>query len=249
MFTFSLCHTTARLPHGWTAAQQAWFDRCDQPLNVEYIVSVDKGRLDALLGAQFLDVLPPSSDRPPFWGRFATTVNEGRKSAVDGWNAAAAASAGRFLITVSDDYRPCEHWDTEILKALPEDHDEAPDLDGEYVLDVDNQDNSFPLLPFSFLTRAYYARLGHLFYPEFIGMMADNDFTDVARRDGVVVDARHLKFTHLHPHRGSAPDDDVYRWQQRPEAWEVGNRVYNRRVRERNAEPLNREYARPGESA
>jgi hypothetical protein len=201
---------------------RAWFECCDAPKRVEYVLSIDAGRQNDFLRASHAELMKTKGT----FGRVVRVENFGRPCAVDGWNAAAATSTGRFLITVSDDYRPCEHWDTELLKAIP-------DINGEYVMDVDNQDNSYPLLPFSFLTRAYYKRLGYLFYPEFFGMMADNDFTDVARRDRVVVDARHLKFTHLHPHRGTAPDDEVYRWQQRPEAWEAGNRVYHRRKAER----------------
>jgi hypothetical protein len=226
-YTFSLCHTTARLPIGWVAALEAWLKNCDDPRRVQYVLSIDAGETMGPTGTDHIDRLINC------FGGFVAAWNTGKHSAVDGWNAAALASSGRFLITVADDYRPCEHWDTELLKALPVNSIDEPDLDGEYVLDVDNQDNSFPLLPFSFLTRPYYRRLGNLFYPGFLGVMADNDFTDVARGDGVVISARHLKFTHLHPDRGLAPNDDVYRWQQRPEAWEVGNRVYNRRRAER----------------
>ena len=197
----------------------AWAEACDNPAAVEYVFCVDDE------DSSKTNFMPLDMGR---FGSFVFCYNHGRRCAVDGWNTAAEHSSGQFLITVSDDYRPCSHWDTELLKVIPH-------LEGEYVLDVDNQDNSHPLLPFSFLTRRYYQKLGYLFYPEFFGMMADNDFTDVARADGVVVDARHLKFTHLHPHRGTALDDEVYRWQQRPEAWEAGNRVYNRRKAEREA--------------
>lgn len=221
--TFSLCHTTARLPNGWRKAFDVWLERCDDPSQVEYVLTVDKARMKELPVLTWREYLA--------WRSLTIAPNYARRCAVDGWNTAGRASSGKVLITVSDDWFPPEHWDTLMLKYIP-------DLDGDYVLDVDNSDNSSPLLPFSILTRKYYERLGYFFYPEFIGMMADNDFTDVARGDGVVVNARKMVFEHLHPEHGTAPMDDTYAWQHRPEAWDVGNSVYNRRVRERKMQAV-----------
>lgn len=217
--TFSLCHTTARLPNGWQSANAEWFDKCDNPAALEYILCIDQGH-------------PVGSWRD---GKHSVTVvvNHGRKCAVDGWNHTSQMATGKFLISVSDDWFPPEHWDTELLNAIP-------DLKGEYVIDVDNGEKSYPLLPFSLLTRAYYERLfreyGYegFFYPGYFGMMADCEFTDLARRDRVVIDARHLKFEHRAPAKGS-PEwkaDPVYQWQQREEAVRTGKRVYMRRIRE-----------------
>lgn len=219
---FSLCHSTARLQNGiWYEAFLKWLESCDNTDLVEYIVSVDAR--DVKNGM----ILGPSdsetyTDFLFYFSSFKTVTNFGPQTAVAGWNTAAAASTGLFLITVADDYFPPPHWDTELLKCIPS-------LDSECVLDVDNSDGSYPLLPFSFLTRRYYEKLGYLFYPEYIGMLADNDFTNTARLDGVVLNARHLKFQHLHPEHGTAPIDDIYRRQHRNEAWKVGREVYKRR--------------------
>jgi hypothetical protein len=223
----SLCHSTARLPRGWIPACEDWMKKADNPTRVEYVLAVDK---DRILELSF----PPKApvyDIDKSAARL--TLNYGRKCAVDGWNAAAKASRGQLLISVADDWFPPEHWDTELLKCVPS-------LQGEYVLDVDNGENSFPLLPFSLLTRRYYDRLirdygyAGFFYPEYFGMMADCEFTDLARRDGVVINARHLKFKHEAPAKDSPAwkADATYQWQQRREAVETGNRVYIRRVKE-----------------
>ena len=94
---------------------------------------------------------------------------------------------------------------------------------------MDNQDNSHPLLPFTFISHAYYQRLGYLFWPEYMGIGADVDFTEVARRDGVVVDARHLKFEHRHWGRGLREFDQVDAHQQSAEADDVHHAVLARR--------------------
>ena len=45
------------------------------------------------------------------------------------------------------------------------------------------------------MSRAYYSQRGYAMYPEYESMYADNDFTEHARHDGVVIDARHLVFS------------------------------------------------------
>lgn len=210
---FSLCHTTARLPDGWVAAACAWRERCGCPADVEYVLSVDAG------GERAFDRMP---DLWPFHVR--KVVNHGPRSAVAGWNAAADCSTGRFLITASDDMTPPWDWDREIHRLVP-------DMSREAVLEVATGGDE-GVLTFSLLTRPYYQRYGYLFHPEFTGMLADAWFTEIARRDGVVVDARHLLFEHAHPNYGTAETDDVYLWQHREEAWRKGREVYGRLYQE-----------------
>lgn len=215
--TFSLCHTTARLPDGWKASAQAWFDAADHPELIEHILCWDAGETAVDLSA--LSPFPNAKG----------VINSERKCAVDGWNAAARASSGKSIISLSDDLFPCPHWDTEILNCIPS-------LDGEHVLEVSTGGDE-DVLTFSMLTRAYLERLtrdygyeGGLFYKEYLGMYGDTDFTRCARRDGVVIDATHLKFNHKHPVYGTAQWDDTYRHQQRPEAYAHGREVYDRRA-------------------
>jgi hypothetical protein len=204
--TISLCQTTARLPDGWRAAAQAWHDAADNPGDIEHVIVTDD----------------PAFKAEPIFANTKIGLNRGRKCAVDGWNKSAELSTGRFLITLADDWFPCPHWDTEFLKLIP-------DLDGEYVLEVDTGGNP-GLLTFSLLTRKYYERYGYLFWPQYLGMYADNEFTIVARRDGVVIDAKHLFCEHRHPLYGFGEMDETHKHQHRREAFEVGEEVYRRRL-------------------
>jgi hypothetical protein len=236
---FSLCHSTARLPGGWIRAFETWFDRADHPDQVEYILTVDEGTVPAeFQNVDNLAVTHTLFSRP--WHSVKLDINRGRRCAVDGWNSAAKASTGKFLITVADDFFPPKHWDTEILKLLP--FGTQPGyvnlqkgrplwMEGPWVLDVDDKNGEdTDLLFFSFLTRPYYESLGgRIFHPEYFGMFGDNDFTEEAKRDGVIVNARHLKFTHEHPAYGTAANDATYQHQHRGEAWERGKEVFKRR--------------------
>lgn len=220
----SLCHTTARLPEGWRASAQAWLDNCDHPENVEHVLVWDaKHGIEAVSSSNVF----PNTTR---------LLNIGRECAVDGWNTSARAARGDFLISLSDDIFPCPHWDTELLKAIP-------DINGEYVLEVSTGGDP-GVLTFSMLTRKYFERLtrcygydGGFFYGEYLGMHGDTEFTKLARRDSVVIDARHLVFNHVHPAYNTAPWDETYRHQQRPEAYAHGHAVYERRLRELNFPP------------
>lgn len=201
----SLCHATARLPEGWRAAALDWFAKADDQRNIEHVIVTD----------EWVSI-------DPVFPITRTGINQKDRCAVNAWNRAAELSSGHLLITLSDDWFPPEHWDTKLLSALP-------DLNGEYVLMVDNQDNAGTLLAFSLLTRKYYERYGYIFYPEYYGMMADREFSDVAFRDKVVVDARHLKFVHLNPENGTVEWDPTYRWQRREEVLKFGQDLYERR--------------------
>jgi hypothetical protein len=222
--TFSLVHTTARLPNGWHAAYKAWLKNCAHPENVEYVVAID-AKDETKWTAGY-----PERERINIpcgmgFGYQRLTINRLRTCATDGWDAAARASTGKFIITVADDLFPPPNWDEEILKVVP-------DLDAEVVLDV-NYGNHASCTPhffyFCLLTRARYEKVGYLFHPDYFGMYGDNEFTAHSYLDKVVVEARHLLFEHRHYTYGLSLEDDTYRWQQRPEAYATGKAAFDRR--------------------
>ncbi len=195
--TFSLCHSTARLPNGWRAAYECWRERCDDWSQVEYILGVDACDLEK----HTLDI--PEG--------LSIAVNDGRNCAVDGWNATGKAATGRFLITAADDMFPPEHWDTELLKVIPS-------LDGEYMIEVKSgtspaDDEWMRVQLHSLITRSYYDRIGNFFYPEYAGFYGDCDATEMARHHGVMIDARHLTFQHKHWIGTNVAHDEIYQRQ------------------------------------
>jgi hypothetical protein len=229
----SLCHATARTPFGWKDAAEKWFSRADKPERIQYILGMDIGTVDEAEAANW-------DQHFPAYGSVEIAWNCGRRCAVDGWNATARQARGRLLITVADDWFPCEHWDTELLAAIG-------DLSKEAVVDVSTGINE-NLLTFSILTRAYFDRLTReykydrgFFYAGdaknegYIGMYADNDFDMFAKRDGVVISCKRMFFWHNHPlskMEGLAAMDEIHKRQHRPEAFKQGERVYRRRIRE-----------------
>jgi len=217
---FSLCHATRRLPDGWKPAVQAWFDNCDRPETVEHIlgIHVDSGAFVYT----------------PFFPSSRLAVNHMRSCSVDNWNQAARESnpESKILITLADDLFPSPHWDTELLWLI------SPDFDHEAVFDVDSGASN-GLISHGIMTRAYFNRLtrdygyqGGIWYPEYLGMRVDDDLTMLARKDGVVIPAKHLRFEHRHPQYGTAEWDDVYRLQHSEESFRIGDQVLERRKKE-----------------
>ena len=181
---FSLCHATAR-PAQWKVCYDDWWAACDNPAAVEYILAIDERW-------GFDPAKPPAVNdrtRVLWW--------TGKRGSTTAWNAAAAMSRGQVLIMVADDLRPPKHWDTELLKAIP-------DPAAEFVVQVSSAalPDGAGLMVAYLLSRKRYEKLGYVVNPEYIGIYADNEFGDHARQDGVVIDARHLMFRHFHPYYG-----------------------------------------------
>lgn len=226
--TFSILHTSAR-PEQWRKVYDDWMSKADNSENVEYVLCIDErwgfpahaeaGELFNSQGRQGLNKL--------VW-------NHGRMCYVDGVNTAARASTGSILIVNADDQFACEHWDTEILKAL-EIHP------AEFVLEVstgtpDEHERKILVLPV--LSRSRYERLGYVFFPEYESMFADNEFCEHARQDGIVIDARKLMFPHRHflfdekgrwKQQSELAPDRAYLMQNRPEAYQIGQRIFEQR--------------------
>lgn len=216
--TISIIHATARVPDGWISAYKSWVENADNLADVEYVLGVDSDSVEKVWTHIPKDFI------------VSIAVNHGRKCTVDAWNAAAFCTLGKLIVSVADDYFSAPHWDTMLKEAVP-------NLDGEYVVWAGS---GYPdwdgIMTHPIFTRAYYMRPGRgghpngeFLYPGYISVGSDDDFTDVAKRDGVVVDVRdRIVFDHRHRSRGYA-DDNVYQWSNRQEAWTVRNEVLERR--------------------
>lgn len=218
--TFSICHASAR-PQAWQETWKAWILAADQPDKIEYVLAVDSRwgfspQTPIFREHDKLVWIPPIE----------------RKCAVVGWNAAAKASTGHVLILNSDDMRPPAHWDTELLARIPQ-------MNAEFVLEVSagKYADSRRLMVLQILSRTRYQKLGYALYPEYDGLRSDVDFTLHAQHDGVVIDARAVKFVHDHPiERGESIEainaDPVYAWENRQEGYEIGRTILERRIKE-----------------
>ena len=221
---FSIIHPTARVDLGaatpwWIAAWSA-FAQSDNPANVEYILVVHQSRVQAFWMAlqERSDTLMDVCSK---WGKFTVVTNYGRDCLVDQCNAGHLAMTGEILVGNQDDMRYPEHWDTEIAKLIPD--------TSKLVCVLAKHDGREDLftLP-TIITKTLADEMGPI-SPEYDGMFSDDEFSLKVQSMAQVLIISPLYFQHLHPTNGTAEVDEVYRQENRLQAYRQGYEVFERR--------------------
>jgi hypothetical protein len=216
---FSILHTSAR-PDKWKAVYDAWAFASDRPDEFEYVLVCDRRW--------------GFTELPESMHGFKAVWNTGRKCYVDGVNIAAAYATGDVFIVNADDQFPCERWDTQLAAAIRNGVGDwtEPDRDA-FVVEVSTStpaEHARGILVMPILSRARYEKYGYVLYPAYESMYSDNDFCEMARRDGCIINARHLTFPHKHPiFDQSQPWDAAYEAQNRQSAYDLGLAVLQKR--------------------
>jgi hypothetical protein len=211
---FSLLHPSRGRPGQALDYMSRWVTRCSDHNDIEYILSLDTDDCEAY--------------RPILLGLAGKlnlrAVIAPNKSLVEALNRAAPLARGNVYIFVSDDFEPPEAWDVKIQEAVL--YSKKP-----WALFVDDglQEKPIKTQTMTIISEAFYRNTGYMYYPEYISMFADNDYTMTAKQTGCVVYAYHLVFRHNHPIAKRAQWDATYEWENRSEAWSVGRRVYEKR--------------------
>lgn len=205
----SLLHATRGRVNKAIACRDMWLDLADRPEMIEHIFAVDADDEASLR-----------------WLKSFKRVISPRPNCVAAWNEAASACSGDLLIQLSDDWIPPRGWDTLLLREVGQrDPTREP-----FVLAVSDGSRKDDLLCIAILSRARWEAQGReLFSAEYEGVYSDNEFSYRAFRDGVVVDARHLTFTHAHPAFGKGQMDETYARQNAPEKYACGAEIFRRR--------------------
>ena len=209
---FSLAYTSVR-PQCIAGVVALWDSCASARAEIEWVIAVDAGDEASLAAARSVQSRFPVK----------VVVNSGSKDCVSGWNAACAATSGKVIIAVADDFLPPSEWDTGLLDLSPEGW-----IDGEHAVHVeDGYVHNLMVLPI--VTRQRYARFGYLYYPKYSSLFCDTELTEVAYRDGVVIAAKHLLFEHRHPDCGKRERDAVDREHASQERWNMGEMLFNYR--------------------
>jgi len=161
----SLIHPTARLnPEAvnyWGRAALAWFESCDHPENVQYVVTVHSCRWQELV----LTDAPLVVDGRSFanWAEVAFIRNTGLDTNVSQVNRGHRAATGKVLVGMMDDLSPPRHWDTLLLGAIP-------DVDAPFVVHASSSSprDAEPLINAGCMTRAWYEEQGgYALHPDY----------------------------------------------------------------------------------
>ena len=204
----SLIHATRGRCKQAVEARRRWFNKAKNPDAIEHIFGLD-------------------SDDPH--GAFLSVHNhvatDGKGGCVAAWNAAAEKSCGEVLVQLSDDWDPPMYWDEILLNAIG-------DTSESKVLAISDGHRTDNLLCMAILTRARYEQQGYMFHPDFFSVYSDNYFTDKAYQDGVIIEARHIVFEHLHPVFGKAEWDETYARSNSDKNYANGKATYERLLAE-----------------
>jgi len=207
---FSLLYTTVRA-NLIVPVMQDWIKKAAKPNDLEIVVTTDGPDVKC---KAVMEELPKDSrikwfvqDTPPF------DCNRG-------WNLAAEKATGKIFIAISDDFLPPEKWDEKLLALEPKtwpDEDWAIHVEDGYV-------HNIMVLPI--ITRLRYERFGYLYYPAYSSMFNDTELTEVAYREGRVIDAKHLLFEHMHPDCGKRQRDNADLTHASKERWNHGETLF-----------------------
>lgn len=213
---FSLAYTTVRAK-AVPDVVRLWNER-SKFKDHEWIITPDEGDTATTEAAQAACVSSVSASQ---CRSASVVVNKGSKDCNAGWNTAAAATTGKVIICVADDFLPPQNWDEALLNLSPKGWE-----DGEYVVKVSDGyvEDIFVL---SILTRARYEKFGYVFYPKYRSMFNDKEFGEVAKCDGVVILANSILFEHLHPDCGKRTRDEVDLVHASSERWKASEMLYN----------------------
>lgn len=205
----SLLHATRGRSTKAVNCRETWLNLAADPSRVEHIFAVDADDKDSVQMAR----------------QFVSVVSE-EKTCVAAWNLAAKKARGDLLVQLSDDWIPPQGWDAKLLAAV-----ERRDLQKEpVVVAVSDGTRRDDLLCMAILSRARYEQQGHLFFEGYESVYSDNEFSFRAFRDGVVLDLRgELKFEHVHPAFGKAPNDATYAHTNAKDRYERGAQLFIKR--------------------
>jgi|688.fasta_scaffold39123_4 glycosyltransferase involved in cell wall biosynthesis len=213
---FSICYATRR---SWCikTVVHDWLEKAQNKKAVEFVVCVDGDDLASVQEGHELCRRVGNAK--------IVVQNHEPFNAVKAWNEAAKSSTGKVLVMISDDFVPPKEWDSQLVGL------KSNWIDERWVVRVNDCNNSSVNKPITLpiLTRARYEELGYVFWHEYESMFSDTEFTDHAKLDGIVLDARTMLFEHLHPtcfKRNRDSVDDVHASTQR---WNSGQAIYNKR--------------------
>jgi glycosyltransferase involved in cell wall biosynthesis len=202
----TMVHATKGRPQVAWQRRFQWLSLAQKPLEIEWLFMVDHD--------DPIDYTPHQAIR----------CNPG--GIINAWNQGAKLAKADIIVQMSDDWSPPRHWDASICSLIGS-------KTGDAVLAVSDGYRTDKLLCMAILNKKRLKRQGGwLFHPDYQesdGLYSDNEFTDRAYADGVVIEARDLKFVHENPMFTKKETDQQFANHNKPEFYEKGKAIYEKR--------------------
>jgi len=224
-FKIALLHISKRRPIQAFKIFQEWENNAKDPENIGYVLSLNKD--DSTVDAYIANFVPAKK-------RFKFIMNISNScNGVQALNSAADAAFPispdiELLVSLSDDQGCPKYWDEELLKCL----DGIDNFKQPIFIGVSDGIRPYgQLFPYYIANRAYYEKFGYVLYPEYDGVFADNDMTEVAKKVGLC-NASHLMFEHRHWSVGKSERDEISNQNDikyNPKGWDRNYKIYQER--------------------
>lgn len=223
----TLVHATRGRPQKMVECRNLWMAMAKTPALVEHMFVLDADDHEAIEEAN----------------GYVHHIIEPGGGCVAAWNHGGYRANGKVIVQLSDDWIPPANWDALIMDRL------ANHIGKPAVLAVsDGIDRGggwmTKCMCMAIMTLERLQIQGHMFHPSYRSVYSDNEFTDRAYEDGIVVEARDIVFKHKHYLTGEVEEDQTYKQQNAPERYRHGEAIYKKRKAARNSKAkISRSYA------
>lgn len=221
MIKISLLHPSHGRPVMASKTAEKWILTARNPKEIEYIIGLDNND-PSLNNYQILH-------NPIFNNIMSFVIDVGDSTcAISALNriAKTISNTSELLIEICDDIDPMQNWDIELINLLKDvDNFKNPKMIGTH----DGLRDYGIVFTQPIMNKAAYEKLGFMIYPEYTSVFADNDFTEVARRTGWLVNAPHILFKHNHYTIGLNPIDDTYKKRNNNFEFTFNHNIYQQR--------------------
>jgi glycosyltransferase involved in cell wall biosynthesis len=203
----SLLHPSSGRPLKAIKTANFWFKKAKDPNRIEHILSCDYSDKQLQLYRSY------SANN--------LIVND-NNCVVQATNHAAKICQGDILLYLSDDFQCPDNWDELIIEKVKNHSD-------NWLLKVDDclQKFDVPVLTIPIMSRGLYNKLGYFWHPEYRSMFVDCDLFETCKKNGFIIDAKELKFPHLHPANGKTTTDQTYK--DSTANWDQGLKMFKKR--------------------
>jgi hypothetical protein len=197
MLTISICQASYMSESQSILVRDKWLSRAKFPDRIEHCLGFEKNDngIRSAYGIQNNLDQGESQDKKT---KFITTESLNTSSAIRNWNNAAKISSGEFILLIADDLVPDFEWDLSIEHLI----EARSIIDGVFKFTDDrcsslvNLHNDTLLPRHPGMLRNTYEKLGYFFDPIFDSTGPDNDLLIFALSNGILRDARSIKFHH-----------------------------------------------------
>jgi len=185
-----------------------WLAASSKKAEIQYILTLDNDDSQLSEYMEWLNKLESESTQPNFTVNHIRGVSDYIVAAV---NRGAKIAEGDILVFMADDFEAPLNWDLDIVKVIldtiqnrkeiPYRVNDIVNLNNAYkvaLLVSDNCNTANNLLTLPIITKEFYQENGYFFHPDFKSMWCDNFIYEQAKRNGYLVDARQIIFTHRH---------------------------------------------------